>query len=312
MANPLIERENIRPIFLRIIEKWTDVSMSVEHSNVVIIRRASPTTRSENIALLVVGKNRLDPHLFERCAAYHIRRLLEDGWSIKLLDLDFTADFSTAEPQRNQAPGAVVAKVLAETERLRYVLFLTHSRLAINLSDSGSDLVVDQSVNSPTSGRGIPIAQLRLCEAAAKDGWIDVFGCLCRPKAQWPRELAKALNWPVRTVYPGYSIYFPAEDHYPRSAIPFTRVFSRSRYSERGWAVWFPGSDRPVRVSEPGETAQRYDDRYNYLERLLVTVISVGLEPVRDFRKKRLLAARARQSSADPLSTGTEQDATAS
>ena len=198
---------------------------------------------------------------------------------------------------------------MAEIERLRYVLFLTHSRHAINLSDSGNDLVVDQTATGETSTPGTPIAQLHLSKSAAPDGWIDVFGCFCRPKAQWPIQLAKALNWPVRTVYPGYGIYFPSEDPYPKSAIPFTRVFSRSHYCRHGWAVWLPGSDRPLRVSEPGETARLYGNRFDYMERLLTSVLSVGLEPLRDFRKKRLLLAQARQRLAGPLATVTEQDA---
>jgi hypothetical protein len=51
-----------------------------------------------------------------------------------------------------------------------------------------------------------------------------------------------------------------------------------------------PGALRPVRVSEPGDTARRYDGRFDWLERLFVNAISVGLESARDFRKKRLLA----------------------
>lgn len=291
MATSRIEHKYIRPVFRDVIEQWGDVSVSVEDSNVVNIRRTLTAMLSEHIALLIVGENRLDPHLFERCAAYRIGRLLEDGWSIRLLDLDFTPNASTAELQQNSAPGMVIAKVLAETERLRYVLFLTHSRHAINLSASGNDLVVDQRVNGSTSLHGMSIAQLCLSKAASKDGWIDVFGCFCQPNAQWAKALAKALNWPVRTVYPGYGIYFPDGDPYPKSAIPLTRHFSPSRYCQYGWAVWLPGSDRPVRVSEPGETARRHDTRYGFWERLLIAVLSVGLEPVRDFRKLRLLPA---------------------
>jgi hypothetical protein len=282
----------IRPAICRVIDRWADVSVTIQHStNLVMIRREAPATPQENVALVVVGKNRLDPHLFERCAAHYVGRFLEHGWSITLLDLGFTADSPVPKPPKDSAPGPVVARVLAETERLRYVLFLTHSRHAINLSDSGNDLIVDQPATGSTRYPCVPIAQLRLSEAAAPDGWIDVFGCLCNPKARWPKELAKALNWPVRTVYPGYGIYFPVNDHYPKSAIPFTRVFSRSRYSQNGWAVWFPGSNRPVRVSEPGESARRYDKRFDYVERVLVSVLSVGLERIRDFRKLRALAA---------------------
>jgi len=244
---------------------------------------------------VVVGKNRLDPRLFERCAAYLIGRFLEDGWAINLLDFDFTAEPPAAEPPIRLPPGELLATVLARTERLRYIVLLTHSRLAINLSDSGDDLVVGQPVNGSAPDSGVPIRQLHLSRSAAEDGWIDVFGCLCRPEARWPRELAKALGWPVRTVYPGYGIYFPEGESYPRSAIPFTRAFSRSRYSKRGWAVWLPRADRPIRVSEPGETARRYDARFEMLERLLVSVVSVGLQPVRDFLKRRRLAAHARR-----------------
>jgi hypothetical protein len=49
-----------------------------------------------------------------------------------------------------------------------------------------------------------------------------------------------------------------------------------------------------LRVSEPGSTAQRYDDRNTLLEHLLVRVVSRGLEPVRDIRKRRKYAAQAR------------------
>lgn len=295
----------VRPAFRRALEQWADVAVIAEEPGVVTLRPAAETPRLESTVLVIVGKNRLDPHLFERCAVHHIGRFLEDGWSIKLLDFEFDAESSTADARSRPAPGTLVAKVLAETDRLRYVLLLTHSRWAINLSDSGNDLVVGQHVSARDRANGstpssseVPIPRLRLAESAAKDGWIDVFGCFCRPEARWPRELAKALGWPVRTVYPGYGIYFPAGDDYPKSAIPFTRAFSRSRYSKRGWAVWFPSADRPVRVSEPSETAQRYDSRYDVLERFLVTVVSVGLEPVRDFLKKRRLAVHARRPSA--------------
>lgn len=288
-----IENSHIRPVFRRAIEKWPDVSLSVEPMNVVSLSRVP---QSERVALLVVGRNRLDSHLFERCASHYIVRLVEDGWSIKLLDIDFAMDSSKVMSQEKSGPGAIVAKLIAETKRLRYIQFLTHSRIAINLSDSGNDLVVDQPGDG--SMPGTPIAQLYRSETAAEDGWVDVFGCFCRPNAQWPKVLAKALNWPVRTVYPGYSIYFPADTPYPKSAIPFTHVFSSTRYSRGGWAVWFPGSDRPVRVSEPGDVARRYDNSlFDYIERLLVAVLSVGLERVRDFRKLRHLAEWRR---ADP------------
>jgi hypothetical protein len=295
MAKCALEAEHLRPAFCRAIEKWADASVTVTQPNVVTIRRESATTQAEHRALLVVGKNRLDPRLFERCAAHNMHRFLEAGWSIELVDLDFMSKSSVAGATQNPPPGAVVAQALAETQRLRYVVFLTHSRHAINLSESGHDLVVERPINGSPAYPSVPIRQLRLSESAAEDGWVDVFGCLCRYNAPWPQELAKALNWPVRTVYPGYGIYFPDESHDPRSAIPFTRGFSRSRYAKRGWAVWLPGSDRPVRVSEPGETAQRYDNRFDLLERLLTRVVSVGLEPVRDFRKRRLFAAHARR-----------------
>ena len=268
----------IRPAFRCVIDQFADVSVTVQDSNVVILRRAGPPTPPEKVALVVVGKNRLDPRLFERCAAYYIGRFLEHGWSITLLDFDFAPHFPVPEPPKDSAPGPVVARVLAETERLRYILFLTHSRHAINLSDSGSDLTVDPPRSGSMGYPNVPISQLRLSEAAAQDGWMDVFGCFCRPRARWAKELAAALHWPVRTVYPGYGIYFPANDHYPKSAIPFTRILSRSRYSQDGWAVWFPGSNLPVRVSEPADSARRYKKRFDYLERILVSVLSVSLE----------------------------------
>jgi hypothetical protein len=292
MADLQTERDHIRSIFRSACEYWPDVSVTVDGSNVIDIRRASSGLRwSESSALIVVGKNTLNPHLFERCAAYSIRRFLADGWSIKLLDVDFASDCGSGESKEKLRPGELVARALAHTERLRYVLLLTHSRSAINLSDSGDDLVARRS-HEPSSPQplSVPIEHLRLSESAAQDGWIDVFGCYCRPRAEWARELAKALNWPVRTVYPGFSIYFPEEEDHPKAAIPFMRRLSRGRYCAHGWAVWLPGSDRPVRVCEPGETTRRYDARQSLWERFLIATISVGLEPVRDFRKLRRLA----------------------
>jgi hypothetical protein len=295
MMHDAIGSEYIRPAFRGEIEKWADVSVTTTCPNVVTIRRKHLAAQVEHSALLVVGKNRLDPTLFERCAIHNINRFLEAGWSIALIDFDFTPKFLDVEPTETPPPGAIVAQALAETERLRYVVMLTHSRYAINLSEFGGDLFSEQPISGSPPHTGVSIAKLRLSETAAEEGWVDVFGCLCRHDALWPRELAKVLNWPVRTVYPGYSIYFPEKDHEPRSAIPFTRRFLRARYIERGWAVWLPGSDCPVRVSEPGETARRYDNRYELIERFLTRVISVGLEPVRDFRKRRMYAAHAQR-----------------
>jgi hypothetical protein len=282
------ESDLVRPFFRVAIQQWPDAVVTSEEANVVEIKRRLPPGTEGSAALVVVGKNRLDTTLFERCAAHRIMCLLEDGWSIKLLDLDHRAGAVDTWPHK--PPGVTVARLLLGTQRLRYVLFLTHSRNAINLSDSGNDLIVDDNLSGEATEPGMPIQRLRLSKTAADDGWVDVFGCFCRPKARWSVELANALRWPVRTVYPGYSIYFPADGPNPKSAIPFTRAISGSRYSKRGWAVWLPGSDRPVRVSEPGETARRFDDGFDYLERLFVNAISVGLEPVRDFRKRRLLA----------------------
>jgi hypothetical protein len=297
MTEVRVEHELLRPGFRRVIEKWPDAYVTAEDGNVLVIRNGQSAAHTENVALVVVGKNRLDPHLFERCAAYQMGVFLENGWSIKLLDFGFVPG-SSETGQRPRTPGAAVAKVLAETDRLRYIVILTHSRRAINLSDSGNDLVVDQ----PTDGGppGFRIAELRLSASAPDDGWVDVFGCMCRPDVKWAMALAKTLNWPVRTVYPGHGIYFPADRNYPRSAIPLTRGFSRERYRANGWAVWFPGAGRPVRVSEPGETAERRRNRYEYLERLVVAVFSVGLEPLRDLRKRLRLSARAKQSPASP------------
>lgn len=288
--------ELVRPAFRRVIERWADVSATAERDGVVLLRRAARATPGDT-ALVIVGKNRLDPRLFERCAAHHIGRLLEDGWSVVLLDFDFTVEPpGAAPPPARPAPGVLVQRLLAETERLRYVLLLTHSRFAVNLTDSGNDLVVDPPASDAAPSSEVHIARLRLSESAAKDGSIDAFGCLCRPKARWPRELAKALGWPVRTVYPGYSIYFPAGQSHPKAAIPNTGAARRSRFSERGWALWLPGADRPVRVSGPGQAERRYDAApYDLVERLLVTIISEGLEPLRDFLKLRRLAAQAKR-----------------
>jgi hypothetical protein len=293
MADIPPDRELLRPSFRAVVEKLPDASVTIE-DKVLVLRRTERATRVENIALVVIGHNILDPHLFERCAVFHISRFLNDGWSVKLLDFGFVPDGTADIGEAPSAAGEAVAKVIAGTDRLRYIVFFTHSRRSINLSNAGDDLVVEQP-----AGGGPPrfrIAQLRLSEGAPKDGWVDVFGCMCRPNVQWPAELAKALNWPVRTVYPGHGIYFPDGRDYPRSAIPLTRFFSQSPYRSHGWAVWFPGANRPLRVTEPGETAERRDS-YGYLERLLVAIFSVALEPLRDFRKRRRIAALRQQAS---------------
>lgn len=290
---------HLRPAFRRAFERWTDLAVTVEDEGVVTLRR-SPTAPSGDVALVIVGMNALDPSLFERAAAHHMNRFIEDDCSVRLLDFDLAA--ASGEPARKHTtpPGPLVAKLLAETKRLRWITFFTHSRQAINLCDSGEALVVHDC----SDASAVRIADLHLSSFASSDGWVDVFGCHCRPGARWAREMAKAFGWPVRTVYPGYGIYFPSDQDYPRSAIPFTRAFSR--YSERGWAVWLPHEERPVRVSQPGETTRRYGNRFDALERLLVNAISVGLEPVRDFRKLRRLKARAQHASAAPKGAGTE------
>lgn len=288
--------DHIRSIFRSVLEQWPDASVTVDGSNRVDITPVSQGGPPANSALIVVGRNKLDRRLFERCAAQAIRRLLEDGWSIKLVDFEFVSGCIPIEPGAISQPGETVAEALARMERLRYVLFLTHSRMAINLSEAGNDLVVSGAdEHSSLQSSSVPIDQLRLSKTAARDGWVDLFGCHCRPNAKWAQELANALNWPVRTVYPGFSIYFPEEVDDPRSAIPFLRRLSRGQYCVHGWAVWLPGSDRPVRVSEPAETTRRYADGQNFLERFLIATISVRLERVRDFRKRRRLAVQARQ-----------------
>jgi hypothetical protein len=286
---------HLRPAFRRAFERWVDLAVTLDEDGVLTLSRAS-TASPQHVALVVVGMNVLDPRLFERTAAHHINRFIEDGWSVRLLDLDLAAASGEPVRRRTMPPGPLVAKLLVETERLRWITFFTHSRHAINLCDSGEALVVHASSDMSA----VRIADLRLSGLASNDGWVDVFGCYCRPEARWASEMAKAFGWPVRTVYPGYGIYFPSDQDYPRSAIPFTRAFSRARYSERGWAVWLPNGERPVRVSQPGEIARRYETRFDTLERIVVNAISVGLEPVRDFRKLRRLKAHVHHPPADP------------
>lgn len=286
--------ERLRPVFRRVVGSWEDAAVEVDAADVLTIRRRSLPAGTEEVAFVVVGLNRLNPQLFEASAAHHIETLLDEGRTIKLLDLEMR---SSSEG----SPGEIVARVLGATPRLAYIVIFAHSRRAINLSDSGDDLVVE-----PAAGRSpesVVIRELKLSPAAAATGRVDLYGCHCRPKARWASELASALHWPVRTVYPGYSIYFPSGAAYPRSAIPHTRRLRPSGYARGGWALWMPGASIPVRVSEPGEASHPVEIRHPHLERLLIATVSVGLEPVRDLRKKRHLVAREREQ-ADPARRG--------
>jgi len=285
------EAPGLRPAFLRALASWTDVSVVTKHPHLVTIRRQnSGAAASSDAALLVIGENRLDQTMFERCATHTLIDFLERGWSVSVIDYGI-------EPKLSKSAGRthsqVIAEALADTERLRYVTIYTHSRYAINLSETGDDLVA----GAPKEGAetSLAISDLRLCASAAADGWVDLFGCLCRNDALWPNELADTLGWPVRTVYPGYSIYFPPDADQPKSSIPFTKFLAKARYIKRAWAVWLPNRARPIRVSEPSRLARRYSTRFDAMERWITEVISVGLEPVRDFRKRRLFAAQSRR-----------------
>ncbi len=271
------------------------MSVSTDHPHIVTLTRqpAIPATEA-HAALLVIGENRLDQTMFERCAVHSLVELIERGWSVSVIDFGF-------EPKPSKTEGfthsQIIAEAMVRTERLRYVTIYSHSRYAINLSETGDDLVAGQVKQD--AGTSMPIGDLKLSESASEDGWVDMFGCLCRSDARWPSELASTLGWPVRTVYPGYSIYFPADAARPKSSIPFTKFLSRARYIKRGWAVWLPDVSQPVRVCEPGETARCYSTRFDALESWVTGVISVGLEPVRDIRKRRLFAAHARRQGMD-------------
>jgi hypothetical protein len=65
---------------------------------------------SESSALIVVGKNTLNPHLFERCAAYSIRRFLADGWSIAIHQTANTALLIRGLRPRRQRPRRCAAE----------------------------------------------------------------------------------------------------------------------------------------------------------------------------------------------------------
>lgn len=163
----------------------------------------------------------------------------------------------------------------------------------INLTSEGNDIVSKQRgarVRSERSDRQIIISQLRLHPSAATQGMIDVFGCLCRPTARWPIEIADTLKWPVRTVYPGFGIYFPRSSSQPKSAIPCTRLFRPRQWYDDGWALWIPGLDRPIRIFEPTHHSPPDNVRIparrcqlKWWEFALICIIRL-LEPLRDIR----------------------------
>lgn len=281
----------LRPALRDALARWADVSVTTEHPHVLTVRRPGGTSHGAPACILVIGENRLDQGMFEHCAVHSLLDFLERGWVVSIIDFGIDPKPS---PQTNGTHGKVFAWALAHTPRLQYVTIYTHSRYAINLSETGDDLIAGASSKEPED-RSLPIRDLTLSSSASPDGWIDVFGCLCRDDAQWPTELASVTGWPVRTVFPGYSVYFPAEFTQPRSSIPFTKFLRDARYIRRGWAVWLPGLAQPVRVSEPSSAARRYGARFDTVERWITKFISVGLEPVRDFRKRRLFAAHDRQ-----------------
>jgi hypothetical protein len=276
----------MRPIFLAVVSQYPRLEIHSTAGDALCLSRADYPGAERKSALVVIGQNRANPALFEVAAAHALCRLLDEGFSVTLLDFE---DMEGGPHNVSRTPfGVRVAEALGRTDHLKYLLFLTHSRLALNLSDAGNDLVsrgVRDVGPLPDNTRSALIEDLWLPPTAAQDGTIDVFGCLCRAEATWPADLAQRLGWTVRTVYPGYGIYFPSGSEFPKSAIPCFRFLAPTGYEPRGWAVWRPDAKEPLRVMEPGAPAALQPTFTPLLEDLLIKV-SRRLEPLRDLRSQ--------------------------
>ena len=91
----------------------------------------------------------------------------------------------------------------------------------------------------------------------------------------------------VRTVAPGYSIYFPKNGKYPRAQLPSNRIFHFKKYDPQGWALWMPGWNCFIPTSQPdGDEFCTTDNVVTQMKagRKIATLA----EPIRKWRVERM------------------------
>lgn len=265
-----------------------------QHVKLLESRRKGNAPRS---SLLIRGGNLLDPALFIQGSQGMIQHLLVQGYDVYLLDVDIRRDYLEFQPagrlpDRNL--GWIVQAALAEIPNLVRLQIYAHARFDINLTDPGAELsavpIVERAPSEYNAHR-VYIRDLRVGRPGPGMGFVDIFTCMTYPEVRWPQLLADTLGWPVRSVAPGYSIYFPQRRRFPCSQIPSLRALSLFRSDPRGWALWFPGWTSILPAYEPSERELSSIEDF-VAENRFRRKLGKLLEP---FRESRKLRAKRRQ-----------------
>jgi hypothetical protein len=256
-------------------------------------REASMTESGLNPECLIVTP------IFIRGSQGAIEAFCSLGYAIYILDVNIKTDYlefcNGGLPKRQL--GKIVKESMLEIPQLVRIQIYAHARHDINLTGPGAELSA-----TPISERQphvydphrVFIGGLRIGKPGVAVGMIDLFTCMTCPSVACPQLMADATGWPVRTVAPGYSIYFPSDSRYPRSKLPSTGLLWLSNYDPAGWSLWIPGWSGWLSVSEPNEMEHHGTVAW-LTTQSLKRRFAESLERVREWRRtrKRRRAIRA-------------------
>lgn len=248
----------------------------------------SAKTVTEHAVLVIRAGNLGDPTLFKRGSSSSIQSFRDSGYFVYLLDVDEANDYleflNGSLPRRKL--GHLVKHAFLEIPNLVRIQFYAHARYDINLTDPGAELTaVPLSHREPHiyDPHRVYIGDLRIGRPGVAVGLIDLFTCMTVPGVQWPQLLADSTGWLVRTVMPGYSIYFPQRS-FPRSRIPSVGFFTG--YDRRGWLLWLPGVKGVLQVGEPN-VSEIVGPEALLKKARVRRWLAAKLESMREFRRQR-------------------------
>jgi hypothetical protein len=240
--------------------------------------------------LIVRAGNVADPELFHRASRRALEQFSKCGYTVYALDVDIKRDY--LEFQNGSLPerklGDSFREALRELPGLGWIQIYSHARYDVNLTDPGAELSavpIEKRDPEPYNQHRVYIGDLHVGHPGLPVDWIDLFTCMTRPFVQWPQLMADSLGWVVRSVAPGYSIYFPRH-RYPRAQFPSARLISTRKYDPEGWVMWLPGWSRPLPARSPSDsdfcTVEESVRNHAFWHQL-----AARLEPVREWRKAR-------------------------
>lgn len=77
-----------RELFDEVLTKRYGYTSIARNDGIVEFSQPSPHNKIPKSALVIIGENKADYHLFERCALNRMYLLLIDGWAVYLVDFE--------------------------------------------------------------------------------------------------------------------------------------------------------------------------------------------------------------------------------